>query len=649
MGLRFRLAGCLLVCLAAFFFACPSSPAQISPGPLAKAHQSLTGTTQCSTCHQFGTSAPTYKCLECHKEVALDLSAKHGYHFQMQMRNPNGKDCVRCHIDHNGEDFNLVHWEPSQKKFDHRLTGYNLEGKHAGVACEKCHTPANQVPAVKALIKYKDPSKSFFGMSQECAACHADPHKGQLGSDCQRCHNVFDWKQISKAFDHSKTRYPLTGLHAKVACDKCHKPDVPGGPARYKDMKFANCIDCHVDPHRGEFKKPCESCHTTNGWKIMLPGYDFDHSKTKYPLLGLHAKVACNKCHAKEDFKTQIAFANCVDCHKDDPHKGQFDARPKKGECAECHTEDGWKPSMFNVKDHATSKYPLEGKHAPVDCDKCHLPAGKDTIYKVKFAACLDCHKDEHDGQFAAAPYKNRCEDCHTVKDFHLSTYTVAKHRKSRYPLSGAHVSVGCNECHKVGEAGRTDKILPFRWKDMSCTACHKDPHKGEFKEMQAKLRADGTPFGCEACHNVKSWIDVNGFDHSKTKFPLIGAHRAVACGACHKAPVGSKEIQFKGVSQICEDCHGDVHGKQFEKEGKTHCTDCHNSSKWVPSTFNHDTKTHFPLTGGHANVACDKCHFDKRIVDGKTVLFYMPTPLKCADCHGVTARPLPPEIPEKM
>src|SRR5690242_722107 len=137
--------------------------AQISPGPLSKAHQSLTGTTQCASCHLFGASTPTFKCLDCHKEIAEDLSAKHGYHYQLQMANPNGKDCVRCHLEHNGEDFHLIHWEPSQKQFDHRLTGYNLEGKHADVPCEKCHMPGYMVGNKRALIKMKDLSKSFFG------------------------------------------------------------------------------------------------------------------------------------------------------------------------------------------------------------------------------------------------------------------------------------------------------------------------------------------------------------------------------------------------------------------------------------------------------------------------------------------------------
>ncbi len=611
-----------------------SAHAQISPGPLSKAHSSLNGTSQCNSCHQFGASTPTYKCLECHKEVAQDLTAKHGYHFEMQMQNPNGKDCVRCHLEHNGENFNLVHWEPSEQKFDHRLTGYKLEGKHASLACEKCHTPAHMLPADRALIKMKDLNKSFFGQSANCIPCHADPHKGQLGNECTKCHNVESWKE-AKNFDHSKTRYPLTGLHIKVPCEKCHKPDVPGGPVRYQNLKFDTCSACHIDPHKGTFKKACDTCHTTSGWKTILPGFDFDHSKTKYPLLGKHAQVSCVACHINGDFRKQLAFANCKDCHTPDPHKGQFDARPKNGECAECHTVDGWKPSLFGVKQHDTSKYPLKGKHASIDCAKCHIPAGKDTVYNVKFELCSDCHKDVHDSQFAAAPYNNRCESCHTVQDFHRTTFTIAKHRNTRFALAGAHVAVPCAECHKLGAAGRADKVVPYHFENRDCTACHKDPHKGEFNDRMARKRANGTPFGCEACHNVKSWADINGFDHSKTKFPLLGAHRTVVCGDCHKATT-AYESRFKGTPQQCEACHNDAHDGQFvAKDAKTHCADCHNSQRWVPSTFDHDTRTHFALTGGHANVACAKCHVQTKLVGEKLIVVYKNTPNKCVDCHG--------------
>lgn len=616
--------------------------AQISPGPLSRAHRTLNGGTQCNTCHQFGTSTPTFKCLECHKEIAQRLSVNKGFHAQLGMKNPNGRDCVRCHLEHNGESFNLIHWEPSLKQFDHRQAGYPLVDKHAAVACEKCHMPTHIAAAARPLIKQTDLTRTYMGLSQDCQSCHEDVHKGQLGPDCQRCHNIVDWKQ-AKQFDHSKTKYPLTGAHAQVACEKCHFPSGTDKTVKYTGMKFDTCTACHTDPHKGEFKAACESCHTTDSWhKVNMSQQQFDHSKTKYPLLGMHVKVGCDQCHKAGDFKKEIAFAQCVDCHTPDPHKGQFVARTSKGECAECHNVDGWKPSLFGVKEHATSKYALEGKHAAVNCDKCHMPAGKDTVYKVKFAACTDCHQDEHDKQFATAPYQNRCEECHTVKDFHRSTFTIAKHQKTKYMLTGAHVAVACADCHKAGLDGRTDKILPFHFKDTTCTACHTDPHKGEFKERQAAKRANGTPLGCEACHVTKSWIDVTGFDHSKTKFALSGGHRTVGCADCHKVLPGTHDIQFKGTPKECEACHTDPHGAQFAaKDGMTKCADCHIDQRWAPSTFDHDKRTQFPLTGAHENVGCPMCHSLEREVQGKSILFYKPTPKNCSDCHGADSRPL--------
>ena len=49
------------------------------------------------------------------------------------------------------------------------------------------------------------------------------------------------------------------------------------------------------------------------------------------------------------------------------------------------------------------------------------------------------------------------------------------------------------------GPRRRTDKILPFHFEDSTCTACHMDPHTGEFKVQMAAKRANGTAQGCEA------------------------------------------------------------------------------------------------------------------------------------------------------
>ena len=158
------------------------------------------------------------------------------------------------------------------------------------------------------------------------------------------------------------------------------------------------------------------------------------------------------------------------------------------------------------------------------------------------------------------------------------------------------------------------------------------------------QLRADKTVAGCEACHSTKSWKELSRFDHSKTTFPLVAAHRATACMDCHKPPnLEAKliNVDFKGAPTRCEDCHADVHGKQFATGQVTRCIDCHNSMKWKPSLFDHDRRTEFPLRGAHQNVRCADCHKVTKVEAGKPVLFYKPTPKECAACHGAM-NPIP-------
>src|ERR1035438_6657003 len=131
-----------------------------------------------------------------------------------------------------------------------------------------------------------------------------------------------------------------------------------------------------------------------------------------------------------------------MDCHKPDPHNGQFAKRPDGGECASCHNVKGWKPSTFTVKEHAATAYPLMGGHARLECAQCHIPKGKDTLYKIKFQLCTDCHSDRHAGQFASAPYLNQCYKCHTLDAYRPSTFSLARHKQTRFLLTGGHVAV---------------------------------------------------------------------------------------------------------------------------------------------------------------------------------------------------------------
>ena len=124
--------------------------AQISPGPLARAHEKLEGSLQCATCHGAGgKTAMTAQCLSCHKEIAWLVQRQLGLHAK------EGKQaCASCHPDHAGRDFALVSWgEGGPKRFDHRRAGWPLEGKHGKVECADCHKAEFRVSPAASLLK----------------------------------------------------------------------------------------------------------------------------------------------------------------------------------------------------------------------------------------------------------------------------------------------------------------------------------------------------------------------------------------------------------------------------------------------------------------------------------------------------------------
>ena len=608
----------------------PPLHAQVSPGALSRAHHNLDGPTGCVRCHAVSPGSPTFLCLDCHREIASRLQQKRGLH-PVFMAQPKAS-CVRCHSEHNGENFSLLHWDPSPGKFDHSKTGFVLDGKHAGLSCAKCHNAGRISGLERTSLQMRDANRSFLGLSRSCANCHEDKHKGQLGSNCLQCHNSNDWKD-ARTFDHSKTKFVLTGLHRQVACQKCHTADTTG-VLKFVGLRFDRCASCHNDPHRGSFKQGCESCHTTATWKRSSFAAEFDHSKTKYPLVGKHLDVPCESCHRNGDFKSAIAHNVCADCHKPDPHNGQFLARTDGGKCESCHTLEGFKPAKFTLADHNKSDFPLREKHAELECAKCHTPAGRATVFRIKLSGCIGCHQDVHRNQFAGAPYFNRCERCHNQSTFHSAAFDLARHQQTRFALTGAHLAVACNDCHKPAAKGRNDS---FHFDSLSCTTCHADPHKGQFAARMSVVDARGKPSGCEACHSTKTWTDVSRFDHSSTGFVLTGAHRGVDCASCHRPPNLERtllNVNFKAAPTQCEDCHEEVHGLQFARAGVSRCAECHATGKWKPSLIDHD-KTRFPLKGGHQNVRCGACHKDVRLVEARQVLFYKPTPTECVACHG--------------
>lgn len=403
--------------------------------------------------------------------------------------------------------------------------------------------------------------------------------------------------QVSAAdfLDRMMSPGDLHKKHEKLAenCKNCHV-------AFDKKAQSRRCRDCHKDIDRQILSSKgyhgldpmvrsssCSRCHSEHkGRTAALVAFDrenFNHNFTNYPLKGGHVRVSCSSCHAA-GVKFSKAPVECVQCHlADDRHKGQLG-----GKCANCHVEASWKSVRF---DHQSTKFPLTGAHAKVQCSTCHA----DQRYRGVPKDCFSCHQidDAHKGSNGKL-----CASCHVTSSW--KTVSFDHNRQTRFPLTGGHVGLKCASCHK-GE-GRPQRL------EMSCISCHRadDKHKG----------ANGTT--CERCHTASSWKKTS-FDHdTQTRFPLKGSHGRLQCAACHKAGV---TVQKPATD--CVSCHAkdDVHKGQ---QGKN-CARCHNEKAWDAKVkFDHGL-TRFPLVGLHASVSCERCHLTAA---------YRDTSRECVACH---------------
>ncbi len=617
----------------------PEGRAQISPGDLSKAHADLSGPSHCTDCHDRGVRPPQFKCLNCHRDIRERLALKKGLHPALVGADKTGRTCAKCHTDHNGTGFNLIHWDTPEHQFDHKRAGYRLEGKHAQVACRKCHQPANIPVAAREDISTKDLTRTYLGLTENCSGCHGDVHQGQLSSKCERCHDPGDWKNPAR-FDHKQARFQLDKTHLKVACDKCHM--ATGGAQstiKYKGIPFEDCSPCHRDPHANSFKTACRSCHNSDaGWKSANASAIFKHSQTRFPLQGKHAGVACDACHPRGNFAQPLVFARCQDCHKKDPHGGQFTSRAKGGDCDECHTVQDFKQTTFGVAQHSETRFPLKEHHLEIKCSECHIPNAAVVLYRIKDFSCIACHRDIHESQFAGPPYRNRCESCHSQSVFKPSTYTTGQHADTRFPLSGGHVKVSCAECHKS-----TSKPVKFRFEDRTCTVCHQDPHHDQFADRMAAALPGGGIAGCQSCHTTNTWRDLDKFDHATTGFPLEQAHLKDSCDKCHKAvgtAAAAKDTDYRSAPRLCTGCHEDPHEGQFASRmavlmpdgNPKGCRSCHTILSWNEMAGFDHSATEFPLEGAHREVACAKCHPSRGT--GVRGIDYVATPRQCSGCH---------------
>jgi hypothetical protein len=189
----------------------------------------------CLDCHVSSPqeSADLQTCVNCHAAADPVFIQDHQTQF--------GSDCLACH---DGVD---------------RLSGFShaqvfvLDGKHAEIQCQGCHTDANGLPR-------------FPGTPRECAQCHAEPqiHAGSFGTQCDYCHTTAAWSPASLhehtfPIDHGiddgnppadcQTCHPAD--YVTYTCYGCHEHQAPDIKAKHDEegvtpQELPDCVACHI-------------------------------------------------------------------------------------------------------------------------------------------------------------------------------------------------------------------------------------------------------------------------------------------------------------------------------------------------------------------------------------------------------------------
>ena len=437
------------------------------------------------------------------------------------------------------------------------------------------------------------------------------PH-GPLNIPCENCHSNTSWAPIRAIpeFNHDSTRYPLRGMHEKVPCTGCHTKPVFTNVGK-------NCADCHADIHRAQFGANCAQCHTVLGWQVSVQS--IQQHFNRFPLLGAHAVVECQECHKNAAVGNYLGLSTaCESCHLPDFQKttnpNHLSAKFSTT-CETCHSFDNWLNAKF---DHSSTGFLLTNGHANVACALCHISNNYNLTIAPTDCGNSQCHlttwqqtnnpaHPSAGAAFAAAS----CPTCHNTVSWTTATFD---HSTTGFLLTNGHANVACTLCHINNNYSLT--IAPTNCGNSQC-------HLTNWQQTTTPVHStSGSAFSaanCATCHTTVGWTSA-AFDHSATGFTLTGTHMSPAptpCASCHV------NNNYSLNSADCYGCHQAAFTSTTTIGGAVPnhvtagfpttaaaCATCHPITTWSSGVFNHSA-TGFPLTNGHANVACNLCHIN--------------------------------------
>ena len=279
---------------------------------------------------------------------------------------------------------------------------------------------------------------SHAEIGNDCAQCHA-PFTGITAERCQVCHvGIADERTAG------------SGLHGAL----------PAAQAR-------RCDGCHTD-HQGRDFDPSAAAlqqfdHNLVGFTLARHLADF-----------VGSPITCHDCHSSGDYQSEPAA--CAACHGQaeaafmEQHLAAFGAR-----CLDCH--DG--SDSASGFDHSSTDFPLDGRHATLECAACHNPAVAPAETENQ---CAGCHAEPplHAGLFGTD-----CAGCHTATAWQPAT--LPDHR---FPLDhGGAGLIPCATCH-------TESFAVY-----TCTNCHEHEPADIIEEHAEEGIVGEALLLCAACH----------------------------------------------------------------------------------------------------------------------------------------------------
>lgn len=352
------------------------------------------------------------------------------------------------------------------------------------------------------------------------------------------------------------------------------------------------------------------------------------------------------------------------------PHK----TFPK--DCATCHQTTRWSDVKKDLHfDHLKETgFALVGPHARAYCLRCHNDRGPVKMYVAR--GCSGCHVDPHKGTMGLV-----CTRCHDAKQMFWSVPAITSdHARTRFPLSGRHLLLNCEQCHTQAAAGNYKGLSP------QCNSCH----ASDYAQAPGHV-AKNFPTTCTNCHNTNNWVaahsnrpdcyschadnyaralnhQAQGYPrncatscHNNTTFsraPFTHApirnnqgesapinHYSFNCVQCHTS--------YQTTSHSCTNCHQSPswENANMDHSGLTACINCH--AKDFPRGPNHSTAKGFPTTCNtchtptvwsaavmnHSGLTnCYQCHADKFLTGGGPKHNLPGFPTTCSNCHTPTA-----------